>query len=537
MKSQNSSAIPVENDNPSSAKKKMDKKTRTRKERLEKVVGMLPNSSLKINTVIGLLSLLLPFLRALLDENAYRYTLGMIAFHCTITTKQLCLVAQCCKKTVMKGKKEFREGIIPDFTRQRNEGAGRKHILDSTLRMAILKYVRLRSYGPCTKGMQEYSAATLSSIRAFLQDKYHVTVSRSAIQAFLKEQDIRLRTNKKLLYGNQGKETDAQKTIRHSQFELIYKMIELIKNPNFIVLFMDCKKKEILGNLKCTGKTYTFKSEEVISSDHDYLKPLTVATLKDMDDLLDRMEGKAIPFGFYDAAMSKAYINVGISHDTPEFIAWSLLRFFDRIKADHPGATELILFCDGGGSNNARSHVFKKYVEEISSKIGMKVTVIHYPPYRSKFNWIERRVFAPISKKFERSMLFNLRTVLALINSTTTQTGLTCIAELDSRVYSTGVKITDEQYEAIAVTYLSAPNGVTTGLAYTIDGIGKKTEYLDKIPPTVFEIKQNIDLSKKEKEELAKQKAERQARNPKKTGNPLKPATTRSQDKKSDKPA
>jgi hypothetical protein len=120
-------------------------------------------------------------------------------------------------------------------------------------------------------------------------------------------------------------------------------------------------------------------------------------------------------------------------------------------------------------------------------------------------------VFAPISKKFERSVLYNLRTVLALINNTTTKTGLKCVAELDANVYETGIKVTDEEYGAINITYLLSPNGVNTHLAYVVDGTGKSTHFLDKDQVTVFDIKHNIDLSKEEKIKLAQEKAAKKA--------------------------
>ena len=491
---------------------KTDKKSKKRRERLEFFVNHIPGVQ-EVKCVYTLLSFLLPFLKTVMEENVFRYMLGMISVHCLIPVKKLARCAKVSNKTVRKGKREFKSGVLPDFTRQRVKGAGRKRVLTEAMRKEILKYVQLRSYGPCTKDVQEYTAATLDSIQAFLRKKFHEDVARSTIQAFLKEEGIRLRTNKKLLYGNQKKETGAQKVIRHSQFENIYQLLALIDDPDYIVLSIDAKKKEVLGQLKASGKCYTINGKQVVVFDHDYIEPLVIGTLKGMDDLLDRMEGKAIPFGIYDHKMKKLYMAVGISHDTPEFIARTILRFIDRIKADHPEATKLVILCDGGGSNGSRCHVFKKYIEEVSTKIGMPITIGHYPPHRSKFNLIERRCFAPLSKKFERTILYNLRTVLAIINNLTTKTGLTCIGELDTNVYEIGNKITDAQYNAINITYITSPNGVDTRLTYTIDGTGKKTELLDHKPLTVFEIKHNIDLSKAEKEEKTRQKAaEKEAR-------------------------
>ena len=298
----------------------------------------------------------------------------------------------------------------------------------------IKRYVELRSYGPCTQGTQQYTLATVEGCRLMLKKKGY-TVATSTVFSYFASASIRCRMNKKLLYGNQKTETESQKAIRHSQFDLINKILDNVNDPEKIVLSIDGKKKENLGHNAARKASYTLPGKEHLSGDHDFFKPLNVTTLNGEKDLLCREEGKAIPYGIYDIVMNKGYVNTGISSDTPEFVRYSIKRFFDEILKDHPHARELILLCDGGGSNNSRCVSFRYQMAILSKQIGMKITIIHYPPYRSKFNKIERHLFAYISKNFERSQLVSLQCVLDLIRATTTKKGLTVRAELDPGYY------------------------------------------------------------------------------------------------------
>ncbi len=485
MKSKNSNEYPyaentVDATNPSIEKK--DKASIKEQKEIKKadfIIRALSQPCLNINSVTGLLKFLLPILRECLSELMFTYLLGGLSIHTTLTNKQVAECASCSTKRIQRGRRFIFERRPPSFTRQRGKGAGRKSVIDQHphILKGILKHVQLRSYGPCTKDIAEYTDATINGIREFVKRKYNILISRATIYSILKESNIRLRTNKKLLYGNQGKETAVQRTIRHKQFDYIYKVLELVDKPNYIVLSIDCKKKENLGRFKCSGKSYTLPGEPVKTNDHDFFKALNINTLKDLDDLLNREEGKAIPYGIYDIQMNKGYYNVGITHDTPQFVTASLLHYMPRIKKDHPKAKELILLCDGGGSNAARSRVFKLCMAHLSKVINLKIRIVHYPPYRSKFNPIERKVFSITSKKFERTVLLNLRTLLTVLNSTSTKKGLTVDVSLDLGIYELKQKVSDEQMKAISIKNIGPTKGSTTSLSYTIDG--RKTKFID----------------------------------------------------------
>lgn len=471
------------------------------------VVERLPDAAMKIFSFSFFLRIILPFLKLTLQESVYRFFLGMIAFYTNLTNKEIAEIAKCSPRLVSRGRTDVAQKRAPCVYRQRKTGAGRKTKMTKKVMAEIKRYVELRSYGPCTQGTQQYTIATVKGCQKMLERKGH-HLSRGAIYAYFVAASIRCRMNKKLLYGNQKTETEAQKAIRHAQFDLINEYLNNIDDPSIILLSIDAKKKEILGQNAAKKAGFTLQGKEPLSEDHDFYQPLNVKTLNGMDDLLRREEGKAIPYGVYDWLMNKGYVNIGITSDTPEFVRHSISRFMPEIQKDHPQAKELVLLCDGGGSNNSRCTAFRYQMALLSKEIGMKITVIHYPPYRSKFNKIERLLFAFISKNFERSQLINLQRILDLVRSTITSKGLTVKAEVDTGYYATGKKPTEEQMNLFSCEYFGPTKDAehTSKLSYIIDGRMIKDSDIPDDRITVFDLKENFDLTKKEKERQKEEK-------------------------------
>jgi len=79
------------------------------------------------------------------------------------------------------------------------------------------------------------------------------------------------------------------------------------------------------------------------------------------------------------------------------------------------------------------------------------VTVCHYPPYASKWNPIERRLFSEISKNWKGEPLTSYEKMLNFIRTTKTEAGLKVKAYLHDKQYELGEKITDEQMAAIPI--------------------------------------------------------------------------------------
>jgi Rhodopirellula transposase DDE domain len=161
-------------------------------------------------------------------------------------------------------------------------------------------------------------------------------------------------------------------------------------------------------------------------------------------DFIDKTLGKAIPYGVYDVAANTGCVSVGIDNDTAQFAVNSIRRWLDTMGRErYPAMRRLMITADGGGSNGSRVRLFKIELQELADETGLALQVCHYPPGTSKWNRIEHKLFCHITQTWRGKPLVTRETVVELIGSTTTKTGLTVRCELDTRLYPKGIKVTD----------------------------------------------------------------------------------------------
>lgn len=215
---------------------------------------------------------------------------------------------------------------------------------------------------------------------------------------------------------------------RNEQFENIARLRAQYAATGNPMISMDTKKKEYLGNFYRTGYLYTQDILEVY--DHDFRS---------------FAEGVVIPHGIYDVIKNKGYINLGISKDTGEF-ACDCLRnwWYNQGQIDYPDATSLLILCDGGGSNDARHYLFKADLQKLTDEIGIEIRIAHYPPYTSKYNPIEHRLFPYVTLACQAVILRSVEQFKYLAETTHTQQGLSVTAQIIDKVYLTGRKVTEE---------------------------------------------------------------------------------------------
>ena len=162
--------------------------------------------------------------------------------------------------------------------------------------------------------------------------------------------------------------------------------------------------------------------------------------------------GTATPYGAYDVERNEGFVNVGVSRDTGEFAVESIRRWWKQFGQRHyPDARKLLICADGGGSNGSRNRAWKYHLQKFADDFNLQITVAHYPPGTSKWNKIEHRMFSYISMNWRGEPLVDFQTVVNLIGSTTTKTGLRVKARLDPKRYEAGVPITDDQMESVNI--------------------------------------------------------------------------------------
>jgi hypothetical protein len=225
---------------------------------------------------------------------------------------------------------------------------------------------------------------------------------------------------------------------RNAQFEHISQQVQRVQKRGQPVVSVDTKKKELVGDFKNAGQEWRPKDDPQKVRVHDF---------KDKD------LGKAIPYGVYDVANNQGWVSVGIDHDTAEFAANSIHRWYEDMGSKRfPRARELMITADGGGSNSCRSRLWKVALQGLADRLELKLRVCHFPPGTSKWNKIEHRLFSYITSNWRGQPLVSHEAIVNLIASTTTKTGLVVQAALDTNVYETGLKVSDDELARIRLT-------------------------------------------------------------------------------------
>ena len=167
-------------------------------------------------------------------------------------------------------------------------------------------------------------------------------------------------------------------------------------------------------------------------------------------DFPDPAVPKAVPYGIYDLAANTGWVSVGCDGDTAAFAVETLRRWWTRVGAPtYPRARRLLVCADAGGSNGYRVRLWKLELAGLATEIGLPIMVCHFPPGTSKWNKIEHRLFSAITSNWRGRPLTSHEVVVELIGATTTRTGLTVHAEVDTNAYPRGVKVSEAEMDAI----------------------------------------------------------------------------------------
>lgn len=164
--------------------------------------------------------------------------------------------------------------------------------------------------------------------------------------------------------------------------------------------------------------------------------------------------GVVVPHSLYDEAHNTGYVTLGTSKDTSEFACDSIAAWWEQALAwQYPWAEKIILRCDGGGSNSCRSGLMKQDFQDLATRLGRPIQIQHYPPYCSKYNRIEHRLFPHLTRQWEGVIFEDYEMVRALTEHTTTKTGLRVKARIHDKDYQTGRKAKAEKLETLSITY------------------------------------------------------------------------------------
>jgi hypothetical protein len=254
--------------------------------------------------------------------------------------------------------------------------------------------------------------------------------SRRVIRRLLRKLKVGRRTARK-------KKTMGHHPDRNAQFENITRLRQEYQGAGDPVISIDTKKKELLGNFHRPGQTFTQQTVETF--DHDFSSA---------------GQGKLIPHGIYDLANQHAHINLNTSHDTGELCCDSIALWWEEHgRAAYPKAKRLLILCDGGGSNSATQYLFKEDLQRVANRLELELRVAHYPPYCSKHNPIEHRVFPHVTRACQGVIFHSTEIARQFIERTKTSTGLRMTVGILDKVYATGRKYTNGFKETMKIIF------------------------------------------------------------------------------------
>jgi len=289
---------------------------------------------------------------------------------------------------------------------------------------------------------QTWVRSSLRQVSTTLRAVGHA-VSPPTVGRLLEDLGFALQVNAK------KREAGANHPDRNAQFEHIADQRARFAAVGWPIISVDTKKTELIGNFKNAGRVWGREPEAV-----------------NVHDFPSEALGRAVPYGIYDLTHNRGTVYVGSSADTPQFAVDVLVRWWDTVGClAYPHAKQLLILADGGGSNGYRPRRWKQQLQEqLCDRLGLTVTVCHYPRGCSKWNPIEHRLFGPISLNWAGHPLRTWETMLAALRGTTTTTGLEVTASRHETVYQTGQRVSAAEMQTLNLT----PHDCCPAWNYTI---------------------------------------------------------------------
>jgi hypothetical protein len=337
------------------------------------------------------------------------------------------------RQTLTAGVKELESADAEPVKqgRSRKPGGGRKLIWETQpgILEALSRLVEARAKGDPVRLLLRTNKSFRSLEIGLLELGF--TACRRVVGEMPRKLGYGLQADKKTLAV-----TPSRKD-RGVQFEYINDEAKKAAAEGNPVISIDAKKKENIGNFKNAGQTYRPHKTPVEVLDHDF-------PIKEL--------GKATPFGVYDIFKNQGFVNVGLSSDAAAFAAESVRRWrYAEGAANYGGSDKIMIAAGCGGSNGYRNRLWKRELQTLANGISRDIQATHCPPGTSKWNKIEHRLFAFITRNRQGIPLVSAAVIVNLIGNTKTEKGLSVRCVLDEDTYEKGLEVSDEQFQSINI--------------------------------------------------------------------------------------
>lgn len=341
------------------------------------------------------------------------------------------------RETVTLGLHELRTGIICiDNTSAR--GNRKTEVKKPLLEEDIRSLAEPQSQqDPKFQSPFKYTRMTARSMRQALIDEKNwddkELPTENTIGQILNRLGYRLRGVQKAKPLKKIKETDAI-------FENVKKANEASdQREDSLRISIDTKAKVDIGECSRGGKSRG--AEATKAQDHDMGK-----------------KAKLVPYGILDVLGGFFTIIFGTNKETSDFIVDCLELWWDGNKGLYKHIKQLVINLDNGPHNASNRRQFIKRLIEFADKNNLEIELVYYPPYHSKYNFVER-TWGILEGHWDGTLLDSTKTVLEWAKTMTWKT-VRPVVELLDKVYETGVTLTKKAFEKLNEERLERSNSL-----------------------------------------------------------------------------
>ena len=211
---------------------------------------------------------------------------------------------------------------------------------------------------------------------------------------------------------------------RNAQFENIARLKREYLGSAYPIVSIDTKKKELIGDFYRDGRLGRQGTIEI--NDHDFP---SIAS------------GVVIPHGIYDVGRNRGFVHLNTSHDTSELACDSIAPWWEEQgRAVYPGATSILLLCDGGGSNSATQYLFKEDLQGLVDRLGHRDPGGALPAVLLEVQPDRASAVPARDAGLPGGDLPDVETVKHFMEKAGTSTGLEVTVDILEKVYETGRK-------------------------------------------------------------------------------------------------
>ncbi len=159
------------------------------------------------------------------------------------------------------------------------------------------------------------------------------------------------------------------------------------------------------------------------------------------------MKKKLVSGGIREPVVGKTFVFFGTNYETSDFMADGLLQWWRQRVPKLSGIKQRVINLDNGPECNGRRSQFLLRMTEFADLTGLRVRLVYYPPYHSKYNAIER-YWAELEKSWNGYLLSTVDTVVNRAGNFYWK-GMRTMACLMDAIYEKGVKLCGNEKRAL----------------------------------------------------------------------------------------